>query len=85
MSVSAITNSYGISGTDNSYKLPTQNSYQTPKTTQNSWEDQVALTSQAKAKAMELDGYPVSLIAAKLGVDAKTVNEYIGSTCSCSS
>jgi len=79
MAITAITTS-GITGNGATNKLPAESSYQPPKTTQNSdaKSDQIALTSVAKAKAMELQGIPVSLIAAKLGVDTKTVNQYLG-------
>ena len=81
MAVTAIATT-GTTGIEPSYKSPTDNSHQAPKTTKNPTNkaDQVALTSQAKAKAMELQGIPVSVIAAKLGVDAKTVNQYLGVT-----
>jgi len=81
MAITAITTS-GITGIGATNKRPEENSYQPPKTTQNfgANADQIALTSVAKAKAMELQGISVSLIAAKLGVDTKTVNQYLGVT-----
>lgn len=41
---------------------------------------QVTLSTEAKAKSMKIQGYSVSLIAVRLGLDAKTVNQYLGIT-----
>jgi hypothetical protein len=38
----------------------------------------VTLTSEALAKSLESLGYPVSFISAKLGLDTRTVDEYMG-------
>ena len=39
---------------------------------------QIILSSEAKVKSMKLQGYTASVIAMKLGLDMKTVNQYLG-------
>ena len=73
---------YRTSGISPALVTPAKRSYQAPKLTQASASntDQVVLTSEAKAKAMKLAGYSVVFISAKLGLDTKTINQYLGIT-----
>ena len=79
MSVGAIT-PYGTSGAGAAYFTPVKKLYQTSKAAQSSAPAayEVTLTAEAKVKAMELQGYTVSMISAKLGLDPKTVEQYLG-------
>ena len=38
----------------------------------------VTLTTEAKAKSLKLEGYTVSMISSKLGLDSKTIDQYLG-------
>ncbi len=73
---------YSTSGISPALVTPAKRSYQALKPTQASASntDQVVLTSEAKAKAMKLAGYSVAFISAKLGLDTKTINQYLGIT-----
>ena len=51
-----------------------------PQTTATSQEDTVKLSAQAQAKLLHSEGQSVSTIAASLGTDAKTVDNYLGVT-----
>ena len=81
MPVGAIT-PYGTSGVGATYFTPIKKLYQPPKVLQSSETKayEVTLTTAAKVKAMELQGYPVSMISARLGLDLKTVYQYLGIT-----
>lgn len=81
MAVSAIT--FGAtSGVNSKYFTPVRSLYQTPKTVQTyaSKPYEVTLTTAAKAKSMELQGYSVFFISSKLGLDTKTVGQFLGIT-----
>ena len=73
---------YGTSGVNATYFDPPKRLYQPPKASQPSTSKpyQVTLSSEARAKAMQLQGLPVSLIVLKLGLDVKTVDQYLGIT-----
>jgi hypothetical protein len=62
------------------YLTPAKKLNQPQKTAQTSGTKayQVTLTSEAKAKSLEMEGYTVSMISAKLGLDSKTIDQYLG-------
>ena len=72
--------SYGISGVNATYLTPTMKLYRPPKATRidapKAYE--VTLTAEAKAKALGVQGYPVSMISLKLGLDIKIIEQYLG-------
>lgn len=72
--------SYGASAVSAIYSTPTKRLYQPAKPTQVAAlrPYDVILTSEAKAKSMEMQGYSVSYIAMKLGLDTKTINQFLG-------
>lgn len=71
---------------DNLYsttQTATDNTAQTAAATQTaatSQEDSVKLSTEAQAKSLYKQGQSVSTIAASLGTDTKTVNNYLGLT-----
>ena len=79
MSVSAIT-TYGTTWVNAAYLTPAKKLNQPQKTAQNPATKayQVTLTPEAKAKSLEMEGYTVSMISAKLGLDSKTIDQYLG-------
>lgn len=52
----------------------------TTQTTSSDQEDSVKLSTEAQAKMLYKQGQSVSTIAASLGTDTKTVNNYLGIT-----
>lgn len=80
MPVGAIT-PYATTGINATYFTPVKRLYQPPKqslvSAQKAYE--VVLTTGAKVKALELQGYSISMISLKLGLDTKTINQYLGS------
>ena len=81
MAVSAIT-PFSTSGIGAAYLSPAKSLYQPATTTRISTSKpyQVTLTGEALAKSLESQGFPVSFISAKLGLDVKTVDQYLGIT-----
>jgi hypothetical protein len=79
VSVSAIT-PYGASGVNATYFTPIKELHQPPKTMQFSAPKayEVTLTTEAKVKSLKLEGSTVSMISAKLGLDTKTIDQYLG-------
>ena len=79
MTVGAIT-PYGTSGVNTTNYTPIKKLYQPPKTVQNTAPKayEVTLTTEAKVKALELQGYSPFMISAKLGLDMKTIDQYLG-------
>jgi len=79
MPVGAIT-PYATSGVNATYFTPVKRLYQPPKMRQVSAPKayEVVLTTGAKVKALELQGYSVFMISLKLGLDTKTINQYLG-------
>jgi hypothetical protein len=70
------------SGGNATYLSPAKSLYQPDKSTQVIAPKpyKVTLTSAALAKSLESQGFPVSLISAKLGLDINTINQYLGIT-----
>jgi hypothetical protein len=81
VAVSAIT-PFSTSGISAANVSSAKSLYQPATTTQISTSKpyQVTLTGEALAKSLESQGFPVSFISAKLGLDLKTVDQYLGIT-----
>ncbi len=79
MTVGAIT-PYGTSGVNTTNYTPVKKPSQPPTAIQSIAPKayEVTLTTEAKVKALELQGYSVSMISAKLGLDTKTISQYLG-------
>lgn len=82
MSVPQIT-PYGTNGVSAATYVSTAGkTYQAAKTTQPSTPKaySVQLSGEALARSLQLQGYSVTMIAFKMGVDVKTVDLYLGIT-----
>jgi hypothetical protein len=79
VSVAAIT-PYGSSKVRDTSFTIMRKLYQVPETAQSPAKQayHVTLTSEARAKAMKLEGYTIQFISAKLGLDTKTIYQYLG-------
>ncbi len=79
MIVSQVT-PYGSSGVTTTYQASATKVYQPAKTTALTApkSDTVELSDSAQARLLKTQGYSVSMIALKLGVDVSTINQYLG-------
>jgi predicted transcriptional regulator len=74
---------YGTNGVSaTTYVTPAKKTYQAAKATQIPAQKAytVHLSGEALARSLQLQGYSITMIAFKMGVDIKTVDLYLGIT-----